>query len=86
MKIPSIQGKIVEYYSRRGVPGAIVIVNNRTTLTDASGRFSMEVPMGTLVIKVTKGGFHPYATSLNITSPTAYDIGVITIQSMVRAL
>ena len=46
----------------------------------------MEVPMGTLVIKVTKGGFHPYATSLNITSPTAYDIGVITLQSKVRAL
>jgi len=86
MKIPSIQGKVVEYYTRRAVPGAIVLVNNRSTRTDSAGRFSMDVPMGTLVLKVTKGGFHPYATSLNITSPTAYDIGTVTLQSMVRAL
>ena len=84
--MPSIQGKIVEYYTRRAVPGAVVIVNNRTTLTDQAGRFSMDVPLGPLTIKVTHRQFYDYITSLNITVPTAYDIGTITLQSKVRAL
>lgn len=85
-EIASIQGKIVEYYTRRSVPGAVVIVNDRSTVTDQAGRFSMDVPMGTLTIKVTHRQFYDYITSLNITASIAYDIGTITLQSKVRAL
>jgi len=86
MKTASIQGKIVEYYTRRSVPGAVIIVNDRSTVTDQAGRFSMTVPLGPLTIKVTHRQFHDYVTSLNITAQTAYDIGTITLQSKVRAL
>ena len=86
MKIASIQGKVVEYYTRRSVPGAVVIVNDRSTVTDQAGRFSMDVPLGPLTIKVAHRQFHDYITSLNITASIAYDIGTITMQSKVRAL
>ena len=82
----SIQGKVVEYYTRRGVPSAVVIANNMSTVTDSAGRFSMDVPMGVLTIKVTHRQFYDYITSLNITAHIAYDIGTITLQSKVRAL
>jgi len=82
----SIQGKVVEYYTRRSVPGAVVIVNDRSTVTDQAGRFSMDVPLGVVTIKVTHRQFYDYITSLNITAAIAYDIGTITLQSKVRAL
>ena len=85
-EIASIQGKVVEYYTRRSIPGAVVIVNSRSTVTDQAGRFSMDVPLGSLTIKVTHRQFYDYITSLNITVSTAYDIGTITLQSKVRAL
>lgn len=85
-KIPSIQGKVVEYYTRRSILGAVVIVNSRSTVTDQAGRFSMDVPLGSLTIKVTHRQFYDYVTSLNMTVSTAYDIGTITLQSKVRAL
>ena len=84
--MPSIQGKVVEYYTRRAVPNAVIIVNDRSTVTDQAGRFSMDVPLGPLTIKVTHRQFYDYITSLNMTVSTAYDIGTITLQSKVRAL
>ena len=84
--MPSIQGKVVEYYTRRAVPNAVIIVNDRSTVTDQAGRFSMDVPLGPLTIKVTHRQFYDYITSLNMTVSTAYDIGTITLQSKVIAL
>jgi len=55
-------------------------------VTDQAGRFSMDVPLGPLTIKVTHRQFYDYTTSLNITASIAYDIGTITLQSKVRAL
>jgi len=76
----------VEYWTKRGIPGVIVRVNNVTTLTDRGGMFSMDVPLGPVTLKATHRGFHDYATSLNITAHRAYDIGTVTLQSKVRAL
>jgi len=86
MKIPSIQGRVVEYWTRKSIQGAIIRVNNRTTLTDGGGMFSMEVPLGPVTLQATHTAFHPYITSLNITAHRAYDIGTVTMQSKVRAL
>ena len=82
----SIQGRIVEYWSQRGVPGAVVSAGGRTAVTDSAGTFSLEVPLGVVSMSVTDGDFHPFVTSLNITSPRPFNIGVIKLQSKVRAL
>jgi hypothetical protein len=82
----SIQGKVLEYWSGRPVSGAIVSAGGRTAVTDSAGMFSLEVPLGVVSMSVTHGDFHPFVTSLNITSPRPFNIGVIKLQSKVRAL
>jgi len=82
----SIQGRVVEYYSRRSVQGATVNANGRTAVTDANGSFSLEVPTGVVNLTVTHGDFHPFVTSLNITSPRPFNIGVVRLQSRLVAL
>jgi len=82
----SIQGRIVEYWSGRSVPGAVVSAGGRTAVTDSSGMFSLEVPLGPVSLGVSHGDFYPFVTSLNITSPKPFNIGVIKLQSKVKAL
>jgi len=82
----SIQGKVLEYWTSRPVAGAVVSAGGRTAVTDSAGMFSLEVPLGVVSLSVTHGDFHPFVTSLNITSPRPFNIGVIKLQSKVRAL
>ena len=82
----SIQGRVVEYWTRRGVQGVVVQAGGRTTVTDASGGFSLEVPMGVITVKATHPQFHDYITTLNITAQQPFNVGDITMQSKVRAL
>ena len=82
----SIQGRVVEYWTRRGVQGAVVQAGGRTGVTDASGGFSLEVPIGVLTVRVTHPQFHDYTTSLNITAQRPFNAGDLTMQSKVRAL
>lgn len=84
--MPSIQGQVVEYYSRRPVRGAVVQAAGKTATTGSSGMFSMELPRGVFTMMVTHRDFYDFVTSLNVTAPKAYDLGVITMQSKVRAL
>jgi hypothetical protein len=84
--VASIQGRVVEYWTRRSIKGAIVTTNGRTAVTNSAGMFVMDVPLGTLSFKVTHPDFSPYVTSLNITRHTALDIGEITLQSKVKPL
>ena len=84
--MPSIQGKVLEYWSGRSVAGAIVSAGGRTAVTDAAGMFSLEVPLGVVSLSVTHGDFHPFITSLNVTAPKPFNIGTIRLQSKVRAL
>lgn len=82
----SIQGKITEYWTSRPVGGAIISAGGKTAVTDSAGMFSLEVPVGVVNMSVTHGDFYPFVTSLNITSPRPFNIGVIKLQSKVRAL
>jgi len=82
----SIQGKVLEYWSGRPVAGAVVSAGGRTAVTDSSGMFSLEVPLGVVSLSVTHGDFHPFVTSLNVTTPKPFNVGTIRLQSKVRAL
>ena len=82
----SIQGKVLEYWSGRPVAGAVVSAGGRTAVTDSSGMFSLEVPLGVVSMSVTHGDFHPFVTSLNVTTPKPFNVGTIRLQSKVRAL
>ena len=77
---------MVEYWTRRAVPGAVVQADGRTAVTDANGVFSVEVPMGIVSVKVTHPQFHDYVTSINITAQRPFNAGELTVQSRVRAL
>ena len=82
----SIQGRVVEYWTSRPVQGAIVSAGGKTAVTDSAGTFSLEVPLGPVSLSVSHGDFYPFVTSLNITSPKPFNIGVIKLQSKVKAL
>lgn len=82
----SIQGRVVEYYTGRAVPSAIISADGRTTTTNSAGMFSLDVPTGVINLNITHRDFHAFATSLNITSQKPFNVGVIRLQSRMRAL
>jgi len=82
--MPKVSGVVVEKWTRRPVVGVTVRIGHYVALTDAMGRFSLESPLGTVQISMTHRAFHPYAMSLNVLR--AADIGVISLDSKVRAL
>ena len=76
----------MEYYTGRSVQGAVVSANEKTAVTDAGGRFSVEVPMGVVSFRASHPQFHPFITSLNITAPRGFNVGTIRLQSRLVAL
>ena len=82
----SIVGRICEYYSRKAVAGAMVIADGRTTVSDANGRFSLLVPLKSVTLKVAHQDFYDYSTVINTSAARAYDIGILSLQSKIRAL
>lgn len=84
--MPSIQGRVLEVYTRRPVQGAVIVVGNLSTVTDSQGRFSMTVPVGTISLQVSHPEFHPYITSLNLPREMPYNVGTINLQSRIVAL
>ena len=82
-----MQGRVVEYYSRRGVPGVQVNVGGHTAVTDMGGSFSVNVPPGEYVIVTSIANFEPFEGNLSIGGATSYNVDDIAIrQTMVRAL
>ncbi len=82
--MPQISGVVVEKYTRQPVRGVTIRIGNFVALTDAMGRFSLEVPLGQVQISLTHRDFHPYVRSLNVIR--AADIGAIGMSSKVVAL
>ena len=82
----SIQGRVVEYWTSRPVQGAVVSAGGKTAVTDSAGTFSLEVPTGVINLSITHDEFHPFTTSLNITSPRPFNVGLIRLQSRLVAL
>ena len=84
--MPVITGRVVEYWTRKPVAGAVIISPTATTVTDSTGHFSLEAPLGTVRIEVSHPDFHPYITNINVSTPTTLDIGTITLQGVLRPL
>ena len=82
--MPQISGVVVERFTRRPIRGVTIRIGNFVALTDAMGRFSLEVPLGQVQISLTHRDFHPYVMSLNVIR--AADIGAIGMSSKVVAL
>lgn len=84
--MPSISGQVVEYWSKKVVVGAVVEAAGRTAVTDSAGRFSLVLPIGIVDLRVIHEDFHAYTTTLNLTREVSYNVGQITLQSVIRAL
>jgi len=83
----SLQGKIVEFYSGRGVADALVSMGGATALTDANGNFIIQVPPGRWTLQIAHRNFRTYASSMNLSQNMAYTLQTpIKIMSVVRAL
>lgn len=69
------------------IAGATVNVrpNGHRVTTDAQGEFSEELPAGTYEVRVTKGGFVPFAFS-GITVPQAHSLSITLVQSTLDTL
>ena len=85
----SLDGRVVEQYSRMGVPNVLVRVGARTAVTDANGYFTLSgvPPNTTQQMAITHRDFEQYVTSVIVGSERAYTVGDIVIrQTTVRAL
>ncbi len=75
---------VVEKFTRRPVSGVRINVGHYIGLTDAMGRFNLEVPTGNYQVSISKPGFHPAIVPLNLLGAT--NLGAISIESQVVAL
>jgi len=60
----TVSGIVVEADSRAPIPNARLSVNQTLATTDASGRFSLLVPAGSITLLVEAAGYFPLATDL----------------------
>lgn len=82
-----LRGRIIEFYSWKGVPGVLVSANGSTTVTDSQGNYVMNVAQGNMAITVMHRDFAPYTDNLNVPLNMDYILDDIVIrQTMVRAL
>lgn len=84
----SLQGKIIEFYTGRGVSGALVSLAGRTAVTDANGIFTLvNIPVGYHDLQVLHRDFHTHVQSLGVTQERAFSLPApIRIMSVVRPL
>ena len=69
-----LTGVVLEKWSEKPVPDAIVWVGNQELLTDENGRFSIDVPLGAILIKISKEGYKEGAFSLQAVSDTEFTL------------
>jgi len=82
-----LNGKIVEFYTRRPIGGVVVTVNGYTAITDSEGRFTLvNLPTGRSTLKTIHRDFRDHTQSLNLATNDAYYMDELRIQSKVRAL
>ena len=86
--IASLEGRVVELYSRRGISGVLVSVGGRSVVTDANGLFRIEFsPSRSVSVTAQHRDFEGYSEALNLSENVAYSIDDILLrQTRVRAL
>lgn len=82
--MPQVVGMVVEKWTRRPVSGVRVSVGHYVGVTDAMGRFNIQAPAGNYQIQLSKAGFYPAVTPLNLVGTS--NLGTISMESQVRAL
>ena len=82
--MPQVAGMVVEKWTRRPVSGVKVSIGHYVGLTNAMGRFSITSPPGNYQVQISKAGFYPTVTPLNLIGPR--NMGTISIESQVMAL
>ncbi len=83
----SLRGRVVEFYTGRGVAGAVVSMGGRTAITDANGYFTVEVPQGSWTLQVAHRDFQAYSSAMSLPQNIAYTLQApIRILSVVRPL
>lgn len=85
--MPTLQGRVTEFYTGRGVPGVLVSMGGSTALTDANGYFTVQAPLGNWTLQVVHRDFQAYSQPMNLPQNMAYTLQApIRIRSVVRAL
>lgn len=82
----SLRSRVVEFYTGKGVAGALVSVGGINVLTDTNGDFAITVSPGSWRLQVVHRDFQAYVTLVNLPLNIAYSLPAIRIRSVVRPL
>lgn len=65
----TIKGNVSSASSGERLPGTIVVVGNRTSITDSLGSYTVVVPIGEYYIFAIKQGYNTYYNTVRLTQP-----------------
>jgi len=83
----TLQGRIVETYTGRGVSGVLVSMGGATAITDANGGFTIQAPPGNWTLQAVHRDFQAYSQPMRLPQNMAYTLQApIRIRSVVRPL
>jgi len=61
-----LSGVVLQSDTHAPLPGVDVSVNDRRTVTDREGRFTLRVPASLALVELTLNGFYPLATTIDV--------------------
>jgi len=80
----TVQGRVVERFTKRPVAGATVNVGGNITYTDGNGNFTVETSQGRQDLQITANGYHPWMRSMNF-KRARNNVALIGMDSDIRA-
>ena len=69
-----VTGIVIEKWSEKPIPEAIVWIGDQEILTDENGRFSIDIPLGEVFVRINKDGYKEGVFSLQTVSETEFTL------------
>jgi len=81
-----IEGRVVEYYTGRPIPNALVTVDSISTVTDSQGRFRVELAPRVYRVTIYHKDFETVTLTANLLTVAALNLGDIRVKGILRPL
>ena len=69
-----VTGIVIEKWSEKPIHEAIVWIGDQEIITDENGRFSIDIPLGEVFVRINKDGYKEGVFSLQTVSETEFTL------------
>lgn len=84
-KLPQLSGKVTDSKTGEPIVGATIFIDYKKSgfITDTTGHYSIYLPKGEYVLKITNVGYNPFRSKILLKQDTKYDV---TMQDVSKTL